>query len=183
MSGEKRRDKSGVPLTLRSFLAALAFAAVYAVLYWVLSGGTYAKLFHGGAGASVLRVAIVTLAGAGICTLAFIFSEERVPPYGNVFMAALFAAFCVLAYILGASNGHRLFKDALVYGAAPAAFGNALAWRIYHVKKKKRLAKETAADEAARNSAAVAKAAAEHEAAEKAASSGAEQGGNQEKPE
>lgn len=133
---EKKRRKS--PIALAAFCAALLDMCVFGGAYALLIDPLYRTVSLGSETATtVAHTVLIALAGTAVCCLLFLLPDKRVAPYGFAGLAVVLAVFYGAAFTMPEEARASMLRLITLFGLAPVAVGNAVAWPLYSVLRRR----------------------------------------------
>ena len=134
-----KNDRRKSPIALAAFGAAVAYLAVFGLLYALLAGPLYNALrFDSVTATNAVHSLIIAAVGTAVCCLFFLLPDNRVAPYGFAGLAVVLGMFYAAAALQEGLARQNLFYLITSYGLAPVLVGNAVSWLIYARLKKAR---------------------------------------------
>ena len=135
-------DKNGrrkSPVALAAFGAAVAYLAVFGLLYAFLAETLYNTVrFESVFATNAVHSLIVAVCGTAVCCLFFLLPDKRVAPYGFAGLAVALGMFYAASMLQEGLARQNLLYLVTSYGLAPVLVGNAVAWPIYWRMKRAR---------------------------------------------
>lgn len=122
------------PSLMWGFLVAIAFTAIYAVVYAILTKPLYRFLSIPGQplASSVIHIILIALVGSAVCCLTYLLPNRRIPLLGYGWLAFFFVLLLILATVhFDGEERNNLFAILFGFGLGPVLVGNGLAWGIY----------------------------------------------------
>lgn len=132
-----KNDRRKSPIALAAFGAAVAYLAVFGVLYALLAEPLYnAVRFESATLTNAVHSLIIAVIGTAVCCLLFLLKDKRVAPYGFAGLAVVLCMFYAASLLQEGLARQNLMYLVTAYGLAPVLVGNAVAWLVYWRMKK-----------------------------------------------